>query len=77
MNPVVDIIFNGANSAMDNWFTKDRVLQIVKGPNVKKNIGFNYWSFFGHKDDDSRDFFVNKVYGGCGGDAGMIVVADK
>jgi len=76
VNPVVDIIFNGANSAMDNWFTKDRVLQIVKGPNVKKNIGFNFWSFYGHK-DIKRDFFVNTGYGGCPGDKGMIVVADK
>ena len=61
---------------MDNWYTKDRVLQIVKGPNVKKDVGFNFWGFYGHK-DQRRDFFVNKVYGGCPGDVGMIVVSDK
>ena len=76
MNPVVDIIFNGANSAVDNWFTKDRVLQVIKGPNVRMNFNFNFWNLRGDF-VHGRHFFLSKQYGGCPGDVGMIVVNDK
>jgi len=78
VKPVVDIIFNGQNSNIDQWFQKDKVLQIVHGPNVKAKLSYNYWSSKGHErhSDVYRHFFVNKNYGGCDKDFGMLCVAD-
>jgi len=78
VKPVVDIIFNGKNSNIESWFRKDKVLQIVQGPNVKANLRYNYWSAKGHERGSAvnRHFFVNKNYGGCGKDFGMLCVMD-
>ena len=46
--PVVDIIFDGKNSNVQNWFNRNKVLQIVAGPNVKKDAQFNFWTINNH-----------------------------
>ena len=75
MKSVVDIIFDGRHSDNKIWFQEGRILQIVKGPQVKGQ-GYNVWSADGGK-SNGRHFFVNKAYGGCNNDAGYIVVTDK
>merc|ERR1711915_889296 len=74
----VDIVFDGKNGNRDSWFEKNKVVKINQGPNVKKNVGFNYWKMIGHTRNPGlqRHFFVNRQYGGCGADIGMLVVSD-
>jgi len=74
VKPVVDILFNGKNSNFNNWFSKNRVIRVVRGPNVKRNTKYNYWSLTG---SGWRHFFVNLQYGGCGKDKGLLVVTDR
>ena len=76
MTPVVDIIFDGKDSNINNWFSRDKVLRIIHGPNVVKDTTFNYWKIDGHA-EIKRHFFINLSYGGCANDPGMICVLDQ
>ena len=75
---VVDIVFDGKNSKIDNWFQQKNVIKINAGPNVLRKTTYNYWSVMGHSANHvQRHFFINHNYGGCNVDNGLIVVVDK
>jgi len=81
VEPVVDIIFDGNNSNILSWFNPSKVVNVVKGPFVRSNpaeainLG-RYWSATGDL-TRKRPFFINRNYGGCEKDFGMIAVTDK
>ena len=77
--PVVDIIFNGQGSTIENWFQRDKVMKIITGPNVIRSTTYNYWSFMGHVRHGLhlRHFFINFSYAGCGNDWGLLAVMDR
>ena len=77
-HPVVDIVFNGKNSNIENWFQQKNVIKINAGPNVSRKTTYNYWSMMGHSAKHvQRHFYINHNYGGCKVDKGLIVVVDK
>ena len=76
LEPVVDIIFNGKDSNVEDWFHWDRIIQIIRGPNIKKKTNYNFWGF---KSEPrlTRDFYVSLSHGGCANDHAMICVSEK
>ncbi|XP_070568449.1 uncharacterized protein [Ptychodera flava] len=71
---VMNMVFNGEGSDKNNWFSKDR-LTSTSYTDLDTNSATNYFSIEGD-DGISRHFFVNANYGGCGNDAGWLVVVD-
>ena len=75
--PVVDIIFDGKNSNMGNWFERSKVEQVISGPNVARNARYNYWSWNPYGSGTAaRNFYISLNHGGCANDRGLIVVDD-
>ena len=76
LEPVVNIIFNGRNSDSTNWFTKERVTDILRGPNVKQNRKYNSWSATKPSRSHKRHFYINFNHSGCPRDVGLVAVID-
>ena len=65
---VVRMVFDGHLSRKNSWFTKQR---LAFSPYTDlKTSSTNYFGIQGHK---TREWFINKNYGGCGKDAGWLV----
>jgi len=71
---VVHLTFR-ASGDVNNWFDKSHLTRVT-GPDVGGNRNYNNWSADGDR-GNGRNYFVNKSYGGCGNDQGMLVVTDK
>ena len=62
------MVFDGHLSNKNSWFSKQR---LVFSPYIDlKRSPTNY---FGIQGDITREWFINKSYGGCGRDAGWLV----
>ncbi|XP_071785298.1 uncharacterized protein [Asterias amurensis] len=73
----VEVIFNGKDSDISNWFDKER---LVSSPwsDLTTTSHTNYFSIDGHAESGlMRRFFINMNYGGCGVDRGWLVVLDS
>ncbi|XP_078572638.1 uncharacterized protein LOC144859658 isoform X1 [Branchiostoma floridae x Branchiostoma japonicum] len=68
-----EFIFDGANSDKTNWFTKARLLSSPY-TDIQTSTP-NYFSVVGLPEAQRR-FYINRNHGGCGNDAGWLVVAD-
>ena len=74
------MIFRGPGAHFNNFFDKNRLIKRLAGPLFDQGQGsdYNYWSDQGLENADvKRNYFINKSFGGCDVDFGMVVVADK
>ncbi|KAJ7375840.1 Saccharopine dehydrogenase [Desmophyllum pertusum] len=72
-NQVKELKFEAAESDKLNWFTKNKLQRVSSWANDIKQGSQNYFSIEGNN-AIGRNFFINKNYGGCGSDAGWLVI---
>eukprot|EP00058_Branchiostoma_floridae_P011020 XP_002596508.1 hypothetical protein BRAFLDRAFT_73817 [Branchiostoma floridae] len=70
----IELIFDGQSTDKFSWFSKSR---LVSSPwNDIDTEPQNYFSVEGDA-SAKRSFYINRNYGGCGVDAGWLMVADE
>ncbi|CAC5403775.1 unnamed protein product [Mytilus coruscus] len=70
--PVVWMIFNGENTNVMNWFSKENLLN-SSFDDLTTNSTTNFFGIEGERDIQRR-FFINRNYGDCTTDRGWFVV---
>jgi len=74
---VAYIVFNGAGSTINNWFSADRLVD-SRWPHMKPTTTYNFFSLEGSTAAGNvRRFHINLQYDKCPNDLGYLAVIEK
>ena len=74
----MDMIFRGSGARVNDFFDKNRLIKQLAEPLFDTGINYQFWSDKGQENANvKRNYFINKNFGGCFEDSGLVVVADK